>query len=78
MALTWLFSSFDSFPSSITGSPVWSEVYEIGAGGESSHPHLLWLQAPAQVILSDVGDITAHQSSFNKSPFDTGHTMRSL
>lgn len=36
------------------------------------------LQAPAQVVLTDVGDIAAHQSSFNKSPFDAAQTMVSL
>lgn len=40
--------------------------------------HPPWSQASARAVMTDVGDITAHQSSFNKSPFDTAHTMVSL
>lgn len=64
-------------PSAATVFPVRLEVYEIGAGSESPTP-TPQLQASARAVLTDVGDITAHQSSFNKSPFDTAHTMVSL
>lgn len=70
-------SSFDTSPSAVLLQSVRPEDYEIGAGSESCLPSPP-SQAPAWVELTDVGDITAHQSSFNKSPFDTAQTIVSL
>lgn len=74
-------TGFDTFSSAATVFPVMLEVYEIEAGSESTPPtppRLGRLQASAWAVLTDVGDITAHQSSFDKSPFDTAHTIVSL
>lgn len=68
--------------------PVKLDLSEIQAGGESTllaphptphkPPHPRPMQASARAVLTDVGDITAHQSSFDKSPFDTAPTIVSL
>lgn len=72
---------------SSSASPVKLDLSEIRAGGESTplpplppanHPTLGQSQASARAVPTDVGDITAHQSSFDKSPFDTAPTIVSL
>lgn len=78
----WNMTGFDNF-SAATVSAIMVEVSEIGGdrgptAQKPPHPHLSWWQASAWAVLTDVGDIIAHQSSFDKSPFDRAHTIVSL